>query len=383
MVTTNDIRDLDNTKRNQIRDELKPRIYDYLCSIGWTNNPKKSFACPICGKGTRTPNTAVDPSTYRIKSFSCGCLEGADLFDIIQMEEPTVSNTFEALAFACNLFGYSLSAGTVSGGAAPIEQRTRRTNQLPELEHPEPPSDEWQREALDFIRTCEENLWKPVGENALRYLMEKRKLTEKTLRHFHVGYNPRKLYHGNEFIAAAGITIPTIISGEPYRIKIRTDSGEPKYLNYKGSVNCCPFNEYDLLHEIDVIIVEGEIDVMTIYQAGNCGAVTFGSATSIPSAVTWREWLKNPERICICFDADESGRKGALDTYSEILRLERIRPVDPKSVYIQLIPKPEGIAKMDWNEYYTTGGNVSALLDKFFPLGAERYENIPRTFRES
>lgn len=376
MITINDIRDLDNRKRDEIRDELKPRIYDYLYSIGWSNNPRKSFACPICGKGTRTPNTAVDPETYRIKSFSCGCLEGADLFDIIQMEEPTVSNTFEALVFACNLYGYSLSAETTPGAAAPGTQQPRRFAQQPEQEQPEPPAIEWRHSAMDFVRTCERNLWSSAGENARLYLMEKRKLTEKTLRDFHVGYNPRNIYRDGEFIVSAGITIPTIISGELYRVKVRTDSGKPKYLNYKGSVSCCPFNEYDLLHEVDVIIVEGEIDVMTIYQAGNCGAVTFGSATSIPSAVTWREWLKNPERICICFDNDDSGRKGAIDTYSEILRLEKIRPIRPYSVYIKQLPKPDGIGKMDWNDFYTSGGDVSGMLDEFFPLGVERYENI-------
>lgn len=376
MVTINEIRDLENSRRDEIRDELKPRIYDYVCSIGWADNPYKPFACPICGKGTRTPNTSIDPTTYRIKSFSCGCLEGADLFDIIEMEEPTVNNTFEALEYACNLYSYSLSAGIDPGDAAPVTPKPRRFAQQPELDQPEPPAIEWQNRARSFVSTCESNLWSSVGEYARRYLMEKRKLTEKTLRDFHIGYNPRNLYRDSEFIAPAGITIPTIIGSDLYRVKIRTDRGNQKYMQYKGSVSCCPFNEYDLLHEVDVVIVEGEIDVMTIYQAGNCGAVTFGSATSIPSAVTWREWLKNPDRICICFDNDDSGRKGSIAMYSEILRLEKIRPVRASSVYIKQLPKPDDSDKMDWNDFYTAGGDVSGLLDKFFPLGLKRNEYV-------
>ena len=367
MVTIKEIRNLTDQQRDEIRDALKPRIYDYVYTIGWAENPHRNFSCPICETGTRTPNTSINPKTYRIKSWSCGCLDGADLFAIIERNEPTVNNTFEALAFACNLYGYSLSAGTTASAVTPTVHQ-RRYIQLPEQERPEPPAAEWQREAMDFVKRCEAMLWQPVGAKARSYLMEKRKLTEKTLRDFHVGYNSRNIYRDGDFIVSAGITIPTIIGDELYRVKVRTDSGKPKYLNYKGSVNCCPFNEYDLLHEVDVVIVEGEIDVMTIYQAGNCGAVTFGSMTAIPSAVTWREWLKNPDRICICLDADVYGESGAKKMLAEIRRLENIRPVGEDAVYIRQLPKPDGVNKVDWNDLYTAGGDISEQLNKFFPL---------------
>lgn len=367
MVTINEIRNLNDRQRDEIRDTLKPRIYDYVYSIGWAENPHKNFSCPICGAGTRTPNTSINPNTYRIKGWSCHCLDGADLFKLIEINEPTVNNTFEALAFACNLFGYSLSAGTLAGSVTPTVQPRRYMTQ-PEQEQPVPPSREWQREAKDFVRGCESKLWQPVGAKARSYLIEKRKLTEKTLRHFHVGYNPRSYFYDGEWKAPAGIVIPTFIGEDLYRVKVRRDDENPKYQNYKGSVNCCPFNEYDLLHEVDVVIVEGEIDVMTIYQAGNCGAVSFGSMTAIPSAVTWREWLKNPDRICICLDADVHGEDGAKKMLAEIKRLENIRPVDEDAVYIRQLPKPAGVDKVDWNGLYTAGSDIVETLDTFFPL---------------
>ena len=371
MVTISEIRNLTNEKRDEIRNELRPHIYDYVTAIGWTENPKRPFACPVCGAGSRTPNTSINPHTFQIKSWSCGCLNDADLFELILRNEPTVSNTFEALAFACNLYGYSLSAGYADTGCADTVTASATISQPMkerEAEHPEPPSEEWQEGAKRFVSQAVNNLWAPVGQHVLRYLTETRKLTEKTLHKFSIGYNPKPFYLNGEWMAPAGITIPTFIGTDLFRVKVRRDDGKPKYQNYKGSVACCPFNEYDLLHEVDVVIVEGEFDVMTICQAGDCGAVTFGSATTIPSAVTWREWLKCPERICICMDNDKYGDNGNDSLYAEICRLRNIRPVSEADVYIRHLSKPADKKKYDWNDFYVDGGDVTAKLDEFFPI---------------
>lgn len=371
MVTISEIRNLTNEKRNEIRNELRPHIYDYVVAIGWTDNPYRPFACPICGAGNRTPNTSINPHTFQIKSWSCGCLDDADLFELIQRNEPTVTNTFEALAFACNLYGYSLSAGC--GGTVTASATVSQPMKEREAEHPESPSQEWQKYAERFVNQSIQNLWSPVGNNALRYLTEKRKFERNTLRKFRIGYNPKPFYLNGEWMAPAGITIPTFIGTDLFRVKVRRDDGKPKYQNYKGSIACCPFNEYDLLHEIDVVIVEGEFDAMTIYQAGNCGVTSFGSATTIPSAVTWREWLKNPDRICICMDSDEAGSNGNNDLYSEICRLKNIRPVSENDVYIKPVPNPAHKPKYDWNDFYVDGGNVEEVLDGFFPVTGWNY----------
>ena len=371
MVTIKEIRNLTNEQRNEIRNELRSHIYEYVEAIGWTNNAHKNFACPICGAGSRTPNTSINKETYTIKSWSCGCLEGADLFEVILKNEPTVSNTFEALTFACNLYGYSLSAGSAEAARPSVTVSQPRKYEEPD--RPVPPSQEWQSGAKRFTELCEKNLWSPVGENALRYLTVKRRFTKKTLEYFHIGYNPKPFYHNGSWTAPAGITIPTFIGADLFRVKVRRDDEKPKYQNYIGSVACCPFNEYDLLHEIDVIVVEGEFDAMTIYQAGDCGVCTFGSATSIPSAVTWREWLKNPDRICICLDADKAGDNGNDGLYAEICRLKNIRPVSTDAVFVRSLPKPADKKKYDWNDFYVGGGDVTAKLDEFFPIEGWSY----------
>lgn len=366
MVTIKEIRNLTNEQRDEIRNELRHHIYDYVESIGWTNNARKNFACPICGAGSHTPNISINPNTYCLKNWSCGHLDGMDLFALIELNEPTVSNTYEALVFACNLYGYFLSAGRADADVPSVTVRKPVTPS--EAESPVPPSAEWQTEARAFAETAEKNLWLPVGKGALQYLTEKRKFTEKTLRHFHIGYMPNDYYLNGEWRAPSGITIPTFIGDDLFRVKVRRNNKTPKYLNYTGSVACCPFNEYDLLHEIDVILVEGEFDAMTIYQANTCGVSTFGSATTIPSAVTWREWLKNPERICICMDDDKAGSNGNDSLYAEICRLKNIRPVSDAYVYTKQLPNPANKEKFDWNDYYTSGGNVTKLLEEFLPL---------------
>lgn len=376
MVTINEIRNLTNNERDEIRDDLRPNIYDYVERIGWTSNAHKSFACPICGAGSRTPNTSINPHTFCMKSWSCGCFEGRylgvypwDLFAVIAYNEPSVNDVpYEALAFACNLYGYSLSAKKSNGQSAVSATVHERKYQPAELADPIPPSQQWQDEAERFVTQCEKNFWSASGDKARRYMMEQRKLTAKTLKHFRIGYNPKTFYLNGEWKAPAGITIPTYVSGVLYRVKVRTDSGKPKYQNYKDSVGCCPFNDYDLLHEIDVVLVEGEIDAMTVYQEGDCGVCTFGSANSIEIAVTWREWLKNPDRICICMDADDAGDSANNALLAEIRRLRNIRPVTDDSVFIEHLPNPEHKPKYDWSAFFADGGDITETLDGFFPL---------------
>ena len=348
--------------------ELKPYIFPYLEKLGvdpGTPERPRQFVCPVCHKGENTPPAKVwsENGSYLLKCFSCGVS-----LDVIGLSRKLNGyGYYEAVADVINTCGASLP---VVPKAYQVRPNTVRP---PKAVDPEPPSAEWQEQANAYVDKCSKRLWEDVGKEARDYLMIQRGLEEHTLRTFSIGYDPA--YGGM-------VTIPTFVcrntKPELFRVKQRllhprinpeTGKEENKYRMLKGSISSCPFNDDALLHEPYIVLVEGEIEVMTIWQQGIvvCDAVTFGSASNVPDAVVWRDWLKYPAVICICGDNDEPGRKADADMLATVQQLSRVRSnvnrlTDDKHVFRASLPD----GYKDWNEFYMKGGDVRAQLEKMF-----------------
>lgn len=385
MITSSEIYDLIKREKlspyevrvfnELIADELKPYIFPYLekklgVDPGTPQRPKL-FVCPFCGGGNKVNHTAPakvwsENGSYLLKCFSC-THKAVDVLHLAQ--EQYGYGFYEAVADIINTAGASLP---VVPKSYQVQQNEVRTGTAVD---PEPPSAEWIRNANVYIDECSERLWKPVGKEARDYLMITRGLEERTLRTFSIGYDP----------ACGGmVTIPTFVRLDdnadpvPMRVKQRlihprinpeTGKEENKYRMLKGSISSCPFNDGALLHEPYVVEVEGEIEVMTIWQQGItvCDVFTFGSATNVHDPVIWRDWLKYPEYICICGDNDEAGRRSDAEKLATINQLSRIREqinrkTDADHVFMASLPDGYN----DWNEFYMKGGDVRAQLEKMF-----------------
>jgi len=124
-----------------------------------------------------------------------------------------------------------------------------------------------------------------------------RGLTPETVSRFHLGYDSWRY------------TIPCwrLSDGKLMGIKRRKDSANladhaPKYTSYKGSTAWI-FNEVALAAE-SCVVVEGEIDCMTLAQAGIAAICSTAGVGHFPAE--WHSRLLGKD-VVIWFDTDENG----------------------------------------------------------------------------
>ena len=194
-------------------------------------------------------------------------------------------------------------------------------------------------------RWFEEQLGGIEGGEARSYL-EKRGISERTRRRFGFGFAPEgrgKLRtalkgFGNEALIEAGLLVVPDEEREPYdRFRGRLmfpirdrrgrviafsarilGAGEPKYLN---SPDTPLFDKGRTLFNIDkaaaasreakrVIVVEGQMDVIALDQAG-LGEAVAPLGTAVTEAQLGLLWRLSPTPI-FCFDGDSAGQKAAV-----------------------------------------------------------------------
>lgn len=200
------------------------------------------------------------------------------------------------------------------------------------------------RIANDFYR---ETLKRTSATHPIREYIIKRKLKLETIEEFQIGYAPtewdslvhhldkqkisstlaeeaklvktRKEGNGQFDLFRDRLIFPILSpSGEVLAFGGRIhDQGEPKYLN---SPETAVFNKGKVLYglaqtakyiraEDSIIIVEGYMDLVSLYQAGvkNVGA-TMGTALTVDHAKLIKRITTN---VVVLFDSDEAGQKAA------------------------------------------------------------------------
>ena len=139
------------------------------------------------------------------------------------------------------------------------------------------------------------------SEVALNYLKVERGFTDDTIKHFRLGYDVEK----------NAIVIPLFKRGDVVGIKYRMlGESETPYMNTKGGQNWI-FNEDGIDHGRKrgfIVIVEGEFDCMSAYQAGIRNVVSTASANGKDSYGVWIEQLDTIPKILIAYDNDDIGR---------------------------------------------------------------------------
>jgi twinkle protein len=161
---------------------------------------------------------------------------------------------------------------------------------------------------------------KPVGR-VLSYLTEDRKLTLETIQAFKVGASKED----------DAIVFPFLRDDELVNVKhlaLKRDENGKKKTWQAANAEPCLFG-WDLITDDvkAVLIVEGEIDAMSLYQWGF-------DALSINQGAGNHQWidqdferLERFQEIFLWFDADEAGQKGVREVAAR-LGIERCRIVD-------------------------------------------------------
>lgn len=136
-------------------------------------------------------------------------------------------------------------------------------------------------------------------QHAVDYLKNERGFSDATIEHFRLGYNQE----------TNSIAIPIFKNGELVNIKYRLLDGETRYTSERGAETWI-YNEEGIEEAKKkgaVIVVEGEFDLMMVWQSGITNVIS--PASGKDSYGVWIEKLDNIPKVWIAYDNDIGGKE--------------------------------------------------------------------------
>ncbi len=278
--------------------------------------------CPFHNE--KTPSFTVYPETQSYYCFGCG--NGGDAVIFIKNIENL--DYVEAVRYLADKVGLSVPQDNYSSDLYEKRRRMFEANRL----------------AARFFHTM---LYTEQGEEGLRYLYD-RGLTDVTIRKFGLGYAPKswdalrnhmhekgftdlELYEANlirmsekngkkhyydAFVER--VMFPIIdLRGNVLAFSGRavTSDAQRKYVNtgdtliYKKGENIFALNFAKKSNQDALILCEGNMDVISLHQAGFQNAVAgLGTALTEQQAALLARYASD---IYLCYDSDEAGQKAA------------------------------------------------------------------------
>lgn len=294
-----------------IRDMRSRPIADF--GVEMIKSPKAGrnmYVCPICKSGTGKNKTGAckyDPQTKRIMCYSdrrCFGDKGEDtpgaLSRIWNLSLP------EVLEKA----GYQLDDDHHTAQAAPVVKR-EPVKPAPVLPDYTAKFQEWHEALLH-------------SDKALRYLHE-RGLDDRTINHFNLGYAEKWVHPSNESKPHPYVEERIIIPRTPesYSARAMRADVEPRYkIIAQRLFNSSSFNNEDVRSgKMPIIVTEGEVDAMLLWQFGYENVIALGSTGNGDQFVEEAK-EKNPEAVYIlALDNDEpkeDGRRPGQDAQAKI-----------------------------------------------------------------
>jgi len=186
------------------------------------------------------------------------------------------------------------------------------------------------------------------GSGGWQYLVS-RGLEPRTIQHFRLGCDATA--NGN------WLTIPYLMNGDCQDIKYRTLPPLPKGFRKESGTNPGLFNEEAIKGKTEVLLVEGELDCISLWQMGydNVVSVPLGAGTFKPEH--W-DALADKLKVFVIFDPDMVGKRGANKLAQRL---------DPARCYQVILP---GVK--DANEFLLNGGTreqLDYILESAKPFG--------------
>lgn len=204
-----------------------------------------------------------------------------------------------------------------------------------------------------FKKMCD-SLWN--NDEAVGYLRDERGLTDETIKHFKLGYDSER----------NAISIPIFKGDDLVNIKYRyLKPDKNKYTGEKGAETWL-YNEAGIqagLKKNAVLVVEGEFDLMSVWQSGIDNVVS--PASGKDSYGVWIELIDNVPRVWLAYDNDEGGKQTSKQ-FAERLGVEKCYEVK----------YPDGIK--DANEYFKshTKEEFKGLIEKATPYYSYQFKNV-------
>ena len=269
-----------------------------------------TFICPKCGSGSGRHATGMSIDTERNKIHCFACGTDWSVIDVILHCESLSDHGkdfIEALKIGCQIYGLYFE-----------ENKFTPTSAKDDFDDLDATAEKIKADIIDAKKHIDE-----------LPLKDRRGLTIDTFKHFGVGYFSQWTHpklEGNSSKHTPRLIIPT--SDSSYNAILlksaRTDANQKFKSMNAGKKQI--FNSAAIVPDEIVIVVEGEIDAMSIFQAtgGNVNVVATGGAaqsnlTNFFSTINSAERLNY--KILILFDSDETGRTNAKKLTDELVKL--------------------------------------------------------------
>ena len=277
--------------------------------------------CPFHNE--KTPSFTVYPETQSYYCFGCG--NGGDGITFIRNIENL--DYMEAVKLLADRHGVSMPQDGYDSGLSKKRTEMYGAN----------------REAARFFHA---KLYSPEGRQGLEYFYS-RGLTDDTIRHFGLGYAPDSKDELIEYLISKGYSQQLLYDANILRLSERYDKkiyynafrkramfpiidlrgnviafsgrrihdadSDRKYVNtsdtlvYKKGSNLFALNFAKKSKSDSIILCEGNLDVISLHQAGFTNAVAgLGTALTEEQAHLLSHYAGE---IFICYDSDEAGQK--------------------------------------------------------------------------
>ena len=321
----------------------------------------------------KTPSFIVNSEKHIFHCFGCGV--GGNVFNLVmKMENITFIESVKLLA---QKMGMSI---TFSEGES---RETKEKEEIYKLNE----------EAAQLYHFC---LGKETAKGPRDYLGS-RKLSDETIKKFKIGYAPGgkfliqellKRKFGIDLMRRAGLTTFRESGGEPqdyFRNRITfpifnlqnriTGFGarvlgdtQPKYLNTpdtpvfsKGRILYgLNFAREGVRKKDEVVIVEGYLDFLTLYQNGIDNTVaSLGTALTEGQISTLRRYT---EKVVICYDADAAGEEATLRGLELVIEKE----LEPRIVVLDSGDPDSFVREKGAKAFFKKVDEALPLIDYYF-----------------
>lgn len=299
---------------NRAREELKPRLKDYVESITSKSKGANMYVCPICGSGTGHNHTGAfsidrkDPN--RFKCFSCG-LSG-DIFDLIGAVE-NITDPLEQLKRAGELYGIEVTGRpTAEEEFREVAQNQPKNERYTHIDiHTNTYTHTGTEGNLAYYRECQSHL-KETDYHT------QRGISEGVANRFMLGYDSQYTKSTGGAVWQA-LIIPT---GYYSYVARNTDPQADSKNRYRKTGQATPLN-YKALQTATkpIFIVEGELDALSIIEAGG-EAIGLGSTANIDLFINnYIKKTKPAQPLVLALDNDEKGQTATQKLEEELAKL--------------------------------------------------------------
>lgn len=308
--------------------------------------------CPFHSE--KTPSFTVYPETQSYYCFGCG--SGGDVITFIKNIENL--DYIESVRYLAERFGMSMPQEKFNSDLYEKRRRMFEANRL----------------AARFFHAA---LYSPEGEAGLQYL-HNRGLTDATIRKFGLGYAPAGWDKLRNFMRKQGFTDLELYEANLLRMSDKngkkhyydafvdramfpvldlrgnvlafsgralTSDAQRKYVNtsdtliYKKGENIFALNFAKKTAQDFLILCEGNLDVISLHQAGFDNAVAgLGTALTEHQVALLSRYTG---AVDLCYDADEAGQKAA----QKALRLFENTTLRVKVIHLEGGKDPDEILK--------------------------------------